>query len=114
FILTMIHVVVTPLISSHSYLLSCPPRRSSDLRDHAVAQAEEGNQLVEVQALRKVDHLSRRGLDGRAGTPPPREMVDLAESLNLEDRKSTRLNSSHQIISYAVFCLKKKKKQNER
>src|SRR5258708_25486591 len=29
-------------------------------------------------------------------------------ALNLGDRKSTRLNSSHQIISYAVFCLKKK------
>src|SRR5258708_39817196 len=29
--------------------------------------------------------------------------------LNSSDRKSTRLNSSHQIISYAVFCLKKKK-----
>src|SRR5260363_147889 len=29
------------------------------------------------------------------------------------DRKSTRLNSSHQIISYAVFCLKKKKKNRE-
>src|SRR3954463_3896351 len=28
------------------------------------------------------------------------------------DRKSTRLNSSHTIISYAVFCLKKKKKEN--
>src|SRR5258708_20822287 len=28
------------------------------------------------------------------------------------DRKSTRLNSSHQIISYAVFCLKKKKANN--
>src|SRR5258708_29321056 len=28
------------------------------------------------------------------------------------DRKSTRLNSSHQIISYAVFCLKKKKAHN--
>src|SRR5258708_30091367 len=28
------------------------------------------------------------------------------------DRKSTRLNSSHQIISYAVFCLKKKKTNN--
>src|SRR5258708_15171086 len=28
------------------------------------------------------------------------------------DRKSTRLNSSHQIISYAVFCLKKKKKKH--
>src|SRR5207244_11747198 len=34
---------------------------------------------------------------GRAGRPQRR------------DRKSTRLNSSHQIISYAVFCLKKKK-----
>src|SRR5215216_7627071 len=30
------------------------------------------------------------------------------------DRKSTRLNSSHQIISYAVFCLKKKKKHKEK
>src|SRR5688572_31476216 len=30
----------------------------------------------------------------------------------LEDRKSTRLNSSHSQISYAVFCLKKKKKQH--
>src|SRR5207244_10932093 len=29
------------------------------------------------------------------------------------DRKSTRLNSSHQIISYAVFCLKKKKKEKK-
>src|SRR5574341_981245 len=32
------------------------------------------------------------------------------EKLPLRDRKSTRLNSSHQLISYAVFCLKKKKK----
>src|SRR5436309_8919156 len=31
-----------------------------------------------------------------------------------EDRKSTRLNSSHVKISYAVFCLKKKKKKNNR
>src|SRR5258708_30019876 len=30
------------------------------------------------------------------------------------DRKSTRLNSSHQIISYAVFCLKKKKNNKQR
>src|SRR5258708_20993667 len=30
------------------------------------------------------------------------------------DRKSTRLNSSHQIISYAVFCLKKKKNKKKR
>src|SRR5947207_7932752 len=31
-----------------------------------------------------------------------------------EDRKSTRLNSSHTVISYAVFCLKKKKKNKNR
>src|SRR2546426_4363410 len=31
-------------------------------------------------------------------------------SNNMRDRKSTRLNSSHLVISYAVFCLKKKKK----
>src|SRR5690625_6696242 len=31
----------------------------------------------------------------------------------LQDRKSTRLNSSHVAISYAVFCLQKKKKNNE-
>src|SRR5437588_4378924 len=30
------------------------------------------------------------------------------------DRKSTRLNSSHTVISYAVFCLKKKKKTNKK
>src|SRR5437764_1570464 len=30
-----------------------------------------------------------------------------------QDRKSTRLNSSHRCISYAVFCLKKKKKKNK-
>src|SRR5260221_2880403 len=31
-------------------------------------------------------------------------------SVGITDRKSTRLNSSHTVISYAVFCLKKKKK----
>src|SRR5437773_9313310 len=35
--------------------------------------------------------------------------VDLDEGAGMEDRKSTRLNSSHITISYAVFCLKKKK-----
>src|SRR5947208_3704746 len=33
---------------------------------------------------------------------------------NATDRKSTRLNSSHQIISYAVFCLKKKNKKHKK
>src|SRR5258708_26882366 len=38
------------------------------------------------------------------------ELMFLSDMLQKQgDRKSTRLNSSHQIISYAVFCLKKKK-----
>ena len=37
-------------------------------------------------------------------------LTDKVHMYNGIDRKSTRLNSSHQIISYAVFCLKKKKK----
>src|SRR2546429_3672444 len=46
--------------------------------------------------------------EGRAGAPlrGPRVRRPL-----VEDRKSTRLNSSHGYISYAVFCLKKKKRQ---
>src|SRR2546430_16824185 len=43
------------------------------------------------------------------------EIIDMSETERnqfvSEDRKSTRLNSSHSQISYAVFCLKKKKKQ---
>src|SRR5258708_26127207 len=38
-------------------------------------------------------------------------MLQQDEPSDFVDRKSTRLNSSHQIISYAVFCLKKKKQQ---
>src|SRR5205809_5738274 len=36
---------------------------------------------------------------------------DLTNTFCIRDRKSTRLNSSHGYISYAVFCLKKKKKK---
>src|SRR5438552_17648988 len=39
--------------------------------------------------------------------------VSVAIIWSARDRKSTRLNSSHQIISYAVFCLKKKKRRHE-
>src|SRR5258708_26349506 len=38
-----------------------------------------------------------------------RNFAEKLENADALDRKSTRLNSSHQIISYAVFCLKKKK-----
>src|SRR5438270_10149161 len=45
--------------------------------------------------------------DGHGGVEP------LEPSAQQEDRKSTRLNSSHSQISYAVFCLKKKKKKKK-
>src|SRR5438552_9838627 len=50
----------------------------------------------------------------------PAGIVDAARAsqpgglIAAQDRKSTRLNSSHQIISYAVFCLKKKKHPSRR
>src|SRR5947208_9763101 len=48
----------------------------------------------------------------RYAIPPFEGLLQRLRRLLLElDRKSTRLNSSHQIISYAVFCLKKKKKK---
>src|SRR5690625_5349994 len=40
--------------------------------------------------------------------------VALTSNTKIQDRKSTRLNSSHVAISYAVFCLKKKKKRTHK
>src|SRR2546426_7537088 len=60
--------------------------------------------------LRWDELLSRGGLDDRwtlaSCRRGPRRDAPL-------DRKSTRLNSSHLVISYAVFCLKKKKKEQK-
>src|SRR5438552_4573158 len=53
---------------------------------------------------------SRESRSRHAATEPSAPGYDQASSFP-SDRKSTRLNSSHQIISYAVFCLKKKKKK---
>src|SRR2546426_6187377 len=43
--------------------------------------------------------------------PAGSHKVEFRQTGSSTDRKSTRLNSSHLVISYAVFCLKKKKKQ---
>src|SRR5256885_12184425 len=63
---------------------------------------------VLVVAARKAMILRLTDAVRRAGLKP--EGVDL-NAFALVDRKSTRLNSSHLVISYAVFCLKKKKPQ---
>src|SRR3712207_7287591 len=57
--------------------------------------------------------LVRLGIMGQFGMgPSDHNSVPYVHMLT-EDRKSTRLNSSHANISYAVFCLKKKKKQQK-
>src|SRR5688572_32266769 len=53
--------------------------------------------------------LTRNGLV-ISGVSPDKNFVEIVE-VEDQDRKSTRLNSSHSQISYAVFCLKKKKKR---
>src|SRR5437868_13178008 len=64
------------------------------------------------------EHL-QMGMVGQLYVRPRQNRVPVGTSLysSLElqqtDRKSTRLNSSHVSISYAVFCLKKKKKKNK-
>src|SRR5256885_13791855 len=59
----------------------------------------------------RVCHASATGPCQRRGRadPPATRPVPVAGPPDTGDRKSTRLNSSHLVISYAVFCLKKKK-----
>src|SRR5437867_7767787 len=81
-------------------LHSFPTRRSSDLIGRGVRHGR--------QAIERPFHV--------AGQDPAQSvLVDAGlVRINKEDRKSTRLNSSHRTISYAVFCLKKKKKKNNK
>src|SRR5256885_9800615 len=69
------------------------------------------------QHPRKLDGVQEAHVVTLACSPAPngrarwslRLLADKVELEIVEDRKSTRLNSSHLVISYAVFCLKKKK-----
>src|SRR3712207_8591200 len=58
-----------------------------------------------------VHHAQRflQRLDRLIPSPEPGQLRAVIVEQQVEDRKSTRLNSSHANISYAVFCLKKKK-----
>src|SRR5688500_20101836 len=68
-------------------------------RPHTQGGADERRRLVEMDVLERL-----RG-DGLA------LRFDVDDLTSDQDRKSTRLNSSHLVISYAVFCLKTKRKQ---
>src|SRR5438034_7412986 len=91
-------------------LCSFPTRRSSDLPSEVEPAAigmAGAQDAVEIDDLYRLQAL----LERRA--PPQRlagEAVQvIRKAARSPDRKSTRLNSSHTVISYAVFCLKKKK-----
>src|SRR5258708_24126122 len=86
-----------------SYL---PPRRLTN-HDLAAELAQRGIETSDEWIV------ERTGIHARHFAAPDVASSDLALEASKKaleaDRKSTRLNSSHQIISYAVFCLKKKK-----
>src|SRR3712207_8113822 len=88
-----------------------PPRSTLFPYTTLFRSAIVGTPDVAVAGLR--DLAERAGADElmiSASTHDVRERVRSLELLAAADRKSTRLNSSHANISYAVFCLKKKKK----
>src|SRR5256885_6893949 len=72
--------------------------------DKLVAMGDKAEAVVRYQMLyaRALAYATLPQTDQTAGAAKAREAASL-------DRKSTRLNSSHLVISYAVFCLKKKK-----
>src|SRR5205085_10537060 len=91
----------------HPDLHSFPTRRSSDLSQRARARGparHRGRFRAEDFALTSYPI----GTPGVAWGDSERAQW-LSRQRKLRDRKSTRLNSSHSQISYAVFCLKKKK-----
>src|SRR5256885_2479108 len=67
-------------------------------------QVQDGDPLVGQLGEQAVERL---GVDGPVGADVEHDVSAEMAAVD-EDRKSTRLNSSHLVISYAVFCLKKK------
>src|SRR5690606_40655461 len=89
-------------------LHSFPTRRSSDLCQGRHDHQPLRRRLEDTSTPRAQSRAPRRfpGSDSRPCSLPRCRRC-------ARDRKSTRLNSSHVKISYAVFCLKKKKRKNE-
>src|SRR6266436_7486298 len=91
-------------------------------RDSGVARSDTAGLVSDLYALVPVWLECAEGAGAPRDLPFPHwhtpdrcweQLVGMRETLEaLRDRKSTRLNSSHGYISYAVFCLKKKKKPN--
>src|SRR5690606_41223632 len=86
-----------------------PTRRSSDLSHHAGRAARNRAERI-LAAERRADQ-KQRTVETGEHADALREPFRGRRIRRQRDRKSTRLNSSHVKISYAVFCLKKKKKK---
>src|SRR5690606_42165630 len=92
-------------------LPSFPTRRSSDLRAGTVHAQTLGHDDHPPRLLRDRGgdpHVRHHLGDGSVGGPREPVRGSCRSRPRTGDRKSTRLNSSHVKISYAVFCLKKK------
>src|SRR2546427_1501868 len=87
----------TTLFRSVAHALDDPPAAELDERLRSPAHAD-----APAAGLNDAGDLHRASSEAVSRTTPWR------------DRKSTRLNSSHSQISYAVFCLKKKKNKNSK
>src|SRR5258708_26126848 len=74
--------------------------------------SKESEVLLPKVALRK--RRDKTNFDGQTDNGLARGKHRHRKRREKTDRKSTRLNSSHQIISYAVFCLKKKKSKYDK
>src|SRR5204863_1747951 len=91
----------------HRHLHSFPTRRSSDLQGAGALPARGGGGGPAAAPQHRAAVRGRRAR--RPADPGPAGRRRGAGPEMGSDRKSTRLNSSHVEISYAVFCLKKKK-----
>src|SRR5206468_8571365 len=104
----------TVLLSIITFLMSCvpalynlhsfPTRRSSDLFPQLTARIRKQSAGC-AASIRASSHKTGNGAINRTLRFRGSEFLDARQ-----DRKSTRLNSSHDQISYAVFCLKQKRK----
>src|SRR5690625_6652212 len=72
------------------------------------------SQLNMIKVDAKGISISESGKQTLKDVEPFLTLIESRNDLAAKDRKSTRLNSSYVAISYAVFCLKKKKKQKKK
>src|SRR5207253_10284649 len=89
-------------------LPSFPTRRSSDLGIHNRARLGQSFCCQPRICRRGTAQFDQQRDDRRSTKPARRIEMTTGGADSFRDRKSTRLNSSHVAISYAVFCLKKK------